>query len=214
SFHANPGSQSMSRCIPNQYCLMVAGSVRAAQSFSGVVRMYVTYMKVDLFIAITLQKSLEVVQRPQARLLELADPALVDFLQWHGIEEVQLFPAAPHGRYEIRRLEDPEVLRDRLARHVQVRAQVAERLTVMRVQEVEALTATGVGQRLEQQVGVIHSWFRCEGDNSQVNTCMSSTPTGWRNWYNIARWACSTAVSAGDSSGKGACARKRAQWTG
>jgi hypothetical protein len=40
--HDEPGFQSDSWRVPHQYCLVNSGSVSACQSFSGVVRMYVT----------------------------------------------------------------------------------------------------------------------------------------------------------------------------
>ena len=39
SFHGEPFRKSLCAVMPNQYCLMNAGSVSAAQSFCGVVRM-------------------------------------------------------------------------------------------------------------------------------------------------------------------------------
>src|SRR5512146_2150170 len=114
-------------------------------------------MKVDLFIAVTFEESLEVVQRPEARLLEFAEPALVDVLQRHRIEEMELFPPAPDGGDQVGGLEDSQVLSDGLTGHIQVPAKVTERPSVVAIQEIEKLAPAGIGQRLEQEVGIVHS---------------------------------------------------------
>jgi hypothetical protein len=45
-----------------------------------------------------LESMLEVAQRFDAGVLKLANPAVVDFLQRHWVEEMQLLPPAPlHG---------------------------------------------------------------------------------------------------------------------
>ena len=112
-----------------------------------------TYTKVDLAIGL-LQSPLEVGERLEARFLELGDPALVDLLQGHRVEEVQLLAAAPHGGDQVSRLQQFEVLRHALPRHVQVFAQLVERAAVVRMQQIQQLAPAGIGQRLEQQIGV------------------------------------------------------------
>jgi hypothetical protein len=67
---------------------------------------------------------------------------------------MQLLAAAPHRRDEIRGLQHAQVLRHALTRHVQVLAQIVERAAVVRVQQVQELAAAGIGQCLEQDVGV------------------------------------------------------------
>jgi hypothetical protein len=44
-----------------------------------------------------------------------------------------------------------------LARHIEVVAQLAERLPIVCVQQIQQLTAAGIGQRLEKQVRLIHA---------------------------------------------------------
>ncbi len=62
-----------------------------------------------------------------------------------------------------------KVLRDRLARHVQMLAKLAERLPVGRVQKVQQAPAIGVGERLELPCPC-PAWR----DDMQVNACMSA----------------------------------------
>jgi hypothetical protein len=68
---------------------------------------------------------------------------------------VQLFAAASHGGDQVSRLEQVQVLRHALPRHFQVFAQLVERAAVVRVQQVQQLASAGIGQGLEQQVGVV-----------------------------------------------------------
>src|SRR6185369_4538368 len=100
------------------------------------------------------QSSFQICQRLQARPFELGDPALVDRLQRHRVEEVQFLAAAPDGSDEIRRLQQIQMLRHALARHVQVVAQLVERAAVVRVQQVQQFAPAGIGEGLEQQIGV------------------------------------------------------------
>ena len=57
----------------------------------------------------------------QAWLLELGNPAVVNFLERHRIKEMQLLKAMPHGGDPVRRHQHVEVLRHALPRHVQLR---------------------------------------------------------------------------------------------
>src|SRR5690348_3594453 len=117
---------------------MNSASVSADHSFSGVVRMYETYTNVDLLIGF-LQSSFEIVERLEAPLFELGNPALVDLLERHRIEEMQLFAAAPHRRDEVRLLEHGEVLRHALPGHVEVLAELVQGLAIVRVEQIEQL---------------------------------------------------------------------------
>jgi hypothetical protein len=95
------------------------------------------------------------VQRLDARFLELGDPALVDRLKWHRVEEMQLFAATSDGDHQVRGLEQGQVLCDSLAGHVEVLAQVVQGAAVVRVQQIQQLAPAGIGQRLEQEIGVL-----------------------------------------------------------
>ncbi len=93
-------------------------------------------------------------KRLEVRLFELGNPALVDLLQRYRIEEVQLFAAAPPGGDQVCRLQQLEVLRHALPRHIQVFAKLVEVAPVVRVQQVQELASAGISQGLEQRVGV------------------------------------------------------------
>jgi hypothetical protein len=69
---------------------------------------------------------------------------------------VQLLAPAPLHDHQVRRLEHGEVLGHTLARHVQVPAQLGQRLAIVGVQTVHELSPPRVGQGLEQQVRVAH----------------------------------------------------------
>jgi len=107
-------------------------------------------------------------QRLEPRLFEFPNPPLVDFLERHRIEKMELLPAAPLHRHEVRRFEQREVLRHSLPRHVQVLAELPQRLPVMSMQPIQQLSPTWIGQRLEQKIRVAH----CR-DNMQAFACMS-----------------------------------------
>lgn len=59
-------------------------------------------------------------------------------------------PPAADCRDQVRGLEGPEVLRDGLACHVEVAAQVTERLSVMAIQKIEESAAAGIGRRAQR----------------------------------------------------------------
>src|SRR5215216_4356927 len=100
---------------------------------------------------------------------------------------MELLPAASDRGHERRRLQNREVLADRLARHVEPGAQLAQRLAVATVEAVEQPAAAGVSQGLEDRVHVMVSrhaakWLH---DYRQPEGCMSSgTPCGvwWCRW--------------------------------
>src|SRR5581483_4291368 len=110
----------------------------------------------------------EVAQGLEARPLELVDPAVVDLLERHRVEEVQLLAAAPLHGHQVRGFEDRQVLGDALAGDLEMPAQLAERLPVVGVQPVEQLAPSRVGEGLEQEIGVAHGRMYM-----QVLTCMS-----------------------------------------
>src|SRR5579883_408830 len=92
---------------------------------------------------------------------------------------MQLLAAAPSRSDQVRRLEHVEVLRDALARHIQMLAQLVKRAAVMRVQHIQQLAPARIGQSLEQQISVAHrssdrQVFACL--YMQVNACLSSPP--------------------------------------
>ena len=93
-------------------------------------------------------------ERLEARLFELRDPPVAEVLQRYRIEEMQLFAPAPDGGDEVRRFEHIQMLRHALACHVEVVAQFVEGAAVVGVQQIQQLPPAGIGQRLEEHVGV------------------------------------------------------------
>jgi hypothetical protein len=107
-------------------------------------------------------------EESQAALLVFADPAVGDFMDRDGIQEMELLAATPQADDKIGRFENFQVLGDGLARHFESLAQFAERLAVLRPQAIEQLPATGVGEGLEHFVHVcVHTLIM------QPNGCMS-----------------------------------------
>src|SRR5262249_18348500 len=98
----------------------------------------------------------------EPRLLELADPALVDFLERDRIEEMELLAAAPLHGDEVRCFEHGEVLRHALARHVEGLAELTQRCAVVCMQAMRELSAPWIGQRLEQEIRVAHRETICK----------------------------------------------------
>src|SRR5277367_5488156 len=88
--------------------------------------------------------------------LEFPDPTFGDLVDGNGIDVVELFPPSPLPGYETRLPENGEMLGDRLARHGEPRAQLAQRLAVLPVQPVKQLPPARVGQGVKQGV-VIHA---------------------------------------------------------
>ncbi len=76
---------------------------------------------------------------------------------------MQLFAASPLDGDEVRGFEQCQVLRDALPRHVEVVAELAQRLPVARMQSVEELAAPGIGERFEETViCVAHAHALCK----------------------------------------------------
>src|SRR5437899_4503044 len=79
----------------------------------------------------------QIAQRLKTMAFVFANPALGDLVNRHWIEIMQLLASAPDDDDQIRRFQQQEMLGDRLPRHVEVFAQVAERLPVLLAQLVE-----------------------------------------------------------------------------
>ena len=88
----------------------------------------------------------------EPRLLELADPALREMVDRHRIDEMQLLPPRALPRHEVGLLQDRQMLRDRLARHVQALTELTQRLTVLGTQTVEQLPSARIRQGPEDQI--------------------------------------------------------------
>ena len=95
---------------------------------------------------------LDGVKGAKARTFERCDPALLYFVDRHGIQIVQLLAPSFNGTDEIRGLESAEMLCRRLAGHGEIATEFGERLAVSQAQPVEHLAAGGIGERPEQEV--------------------------------------------------------------
>jgi len=97
---------------------------------------------------------------------EFPDPALGDVVDRHRVEVVQFLSALLHGGDQIGLLQDPQVLTDRLPRHLEAHAEFIQRLAVLRAEPIEQFPAAGIGQGFED---FIHT------DNMQPFGCLSRT---------------------------------------
>src|SRR3954453_843093 len=112
---------------------------------------------VSVLVMVVLQLLLEVDERRGVALRVLVDPPVVDLADRHRVEEVELPPPLPPGDEEVVLLEDPQVLHDAVARHLQLRLELTERPPVAGEQQVEQEPARRVGERLEHAVVVRHA---------------------------------------------------------
>src|SRR5262245_22411172 len=122
-------------------------------------------------MALSLQSLPELVERLQASALELLHPAVVDLVDGHGVQEVELLAASPRGADEVRLLEQRQVLRDRLPGHPHPLAELREREPARLVEAIEQLPPAGIRERSEHRV---HP-FLLRPSIMQVLTCMSIT---------------------------------------
>src|SRR6266702_2786437 len=91
----------------------------------------------------------QIAQRLKAMAFVFANPALGDLVDRNWIEVIQLLAPAPDDGDQIGRFQQQEMLGDGLPRHVEVRAQFAERLPVALMQLVQQLSPALVRQRFE-----------------------------------------------------------------
>src|SRR5215212_11196272 len=91
---------------------------------------------VSVLVIVALQLVLEVEKRRDPALRVLVDPPVVDLADRERVEEVELLPALPPGDDEVGLLEDPQVLHDAVARHLQPRLELGQRPPVAGEQEV------------------------------------------------------------------------------
>jgi hypothetical protein len=101
---------------------------------------------------LSLQGTLHRRHRPDDRLGELADPAVVDESDRDRVEEVALLAPLAPGRDQARLLEHAEVPHDAEPRHRrQVRAQLAERLAIALEEPVEEQAPARVAEGPERR---------------------------------------------------------------
>jgi len=95
-----------------------------------------------------------------------ADPPLVDLVDRHRIEVVQLLATAPNRDHQVRVFEQRKVLANRLASHGKACTKATERLTVFTVESVEENPARRVGESLKD---LVHELTIC----SQMAACQA-----------------------------------------
>ena len=123
-----------------------------------------------LFPAVGGEAGFQLAQRLEAMTFIFAEPAFGEFVQGCGIEVMQFFAPAPDRGDQIRRLEQGQMFGHRLAGHVEMPAQCANVLPVIRQQLIEQLPAAFIGQRFEQ--GIQHAkhattgWLRVKRGNA------------------------------------------------
>ena len=105
---------------------------------------------------LALQRGLQVDQGGGRPLGELVDPAVVNHLDRHRVEEVQLLPAGAAGDDQPRVLQHPQVLHHAEPGHLDVRLELGERAAVPLEQPVQQAPPGRVRERLEHAV-VVHS---------------------------------------------------------
>ena len=106
-------------------------------------------MSSAFLVFVSFETFFQIAQRLKTMAFVFANPALVDLVQRHWIEIMQLLAPTPDDDDEIRRFQQKEVLGHRLPRHVEVLAQFTERLPVVLVQLIEQLSTTFVRQCFE-----------------------------------------------------------------
>ena len=77
------------------------------------------------------------------------------YMNFYFVNRALLVPTYGDARRDVKAvgiLQDLQVLADRLARHVETRAQLAQGLTVLGVEPIEQLAPAWIGQRLEDLV--------------------------------------------------------------
>src|SRR4051812_15493881 len=114
-----------------------------------------TYTNCGLLITFSFESLFQLAERGDASAIEFADPAIRNFVDRHRVEVVQLLAASPDGGDEVRALENREVLRHSLARHVEVRAEIRQRLPVLFVQAIQQRAAAGIRERSEGAIEVV-----------------------------------------------------------
>ena len=98
-----------------------------------------------IFFGVGLFETLfQIAQRLKAMMFIFANPALVDLLQRHWIQIMQLLTSAPDCGNKVRLFEENQMLRHRLPRHVQMLAQFRQRLPVLLVQYIQQLSTARI----------------------------------------------------------------------
>src|SRR5262249_16929410 len=92
--------------------------------------------------------------RAHARAVVVADPPVGDLPDRSRVEVVELLAAAADGRDEIGCFEDVEVLANGLPRHLELAAELAQRLPVARVQRGKQVPSARIAESPEDVVQI------------------------------------------------------------
>src|SRR5688500_13188031 len=98
----------------------------------------------------------EVRERRQLVLAVFVYPPVVNEPDGHGVEEVELHAPPPARDHEARFFEHLEMLHHAEARHLELPLELAQRLPVPLVQQIEQEASRRIAQRLEHQILVDH----------------------------------------------------------
>src|SRR5262249_2608645 len=107
-----------------------------------------------LLHASLLQSVFEPGQRLHARTVVVADPSLGELADRRCVQVVELLATAADGRDEVGCLEDVEVVAHGLPRHVELAAELTQRLPVVRVERVQQAPPARIGERFEDLVQI------------------------------------------------------------
>jgi hypothetical protein len=84
--------------------------------------------------------------------LVLANPAIKDFADGHGIDVVQLFTASPDGNDKVCVLKFEQVFGYRLPCHVEVFTELAEGKAVIGMEPIKQPASSRIGERFKHLV--------------------------------------------------------------
>ena len=109
----------------------------------------------------------ETVHRRNPLMSELTDPALVDLLNWLGIELMQLLSPPPRRNHQPRFFQQRQVSGNALSTHGKSFAQFIECLPIIFKQAIQQLAPRGISERFENKIEI-----SCHYDIMQLNSCM------------------------------------------
>ena len=105
-----------------------------------------------LSLVVCFEVLFQVTERLKAVAFIFADPALIDFMQRHRVEIMELLASAPDHRDEVRRLQQGQMLGYGLPGHIQVLAQPGQSLAIALVELIQQFPPAFIGQRFEYGV--------------------------------------------------------------
>ena len=94
----------------------------------------------------------QLAQRLEAMAFVFCNPILLDLLNRHRVEIVAFLSPMPDDDHEPCFFQQVEMLGDRLARHVEVFAELVQRQSIVIVKPVKQMPAARIGKRFENQI--------------------------------------------------------------